>query len=108
MAIVAFGVIPFLRYTLLIMKKEYSVYIVRCSDKTLYTGIAKVVSKRIKAHNSGRGARYTKTRRPVTLVYCEGKFTCGDALKKERMIKKLPRTKKLALLKKRYMFITQD
>lgn len=73
------------------------VYIVRCADDTLYTGWAMDVAARVKAHNAGRGARYTQTRRPVTLLYQEEVPTRAEALRRERALKKLPRAKKLAL-----------
>ena len=73
------------------------VYIVRCADDTLYTGWAKDVERRVKAHNCGRGARYTSTRGPVTLIYSEEVATIGEALKRELAIKRYPRAKKLAL-----------
>ncbi len=74
------------------------VYIVRCSDGTLYTGWAVDVAARVQVHNTGRGARYTRTRRPVTLIYREELLTRAAALKRERQIKQLPREKKLALV----------
>jgi putative endonuclease len=71
------------------------VYIVRCSDGTLYTGIAKDLEQRIKAHNSGRdGARYTMSRRPVTLVYAKQVKSQSVAAGLEYRIKKLSRDKK--------------
>jgi putative endonuclease len=73
------------------------VYILRCADGTLYTGWAKDVERRLAAHNAGRGARYTRTHRPVELVYTEEVATIGDALKRELTIKRYPREKKLAL-----------
>ncbi len=73
------------------------VYIVRCADGTLYTGWALDVAARLQAHNAGRGAKYTRTRRPVDLIYAEAQATRADALKRERQIKRLPRQKKLAL-----------
>ncbi len=73
------------------------VYIVRCADDTLYTGWAKDVDKRVAAHNCGRGARYTSTRGPVTLIYKEEVATIGEALRRELVIKGYPRAKKLAL-----------
>lgn len=75
------------------------VYILTCSDGTLYTGWTIDLAERLAAHQAGRGARYTRTRLPVKLVYRE---TCPDrssAMKRERAIKKLPRGKKLALVK---------
>lgn len=77
------------------------VYIVRCSDNTLYTGWAVDVDKRVKVHNAGRGAKYTQTRRPVKLLYSEEFPTRADAMRRERAIKKLPRAKKLALTSQR-------
>ena len=73
------------------------VYIIRCSDGTLYTGWAVDVAARVQVHNAGRGARYTRTRRPVTLIYREEVVTRAEALKRELQIKRLPREKKLAL-----------
>lgn len=73
------------------------VYIVRCADDTLYTGWAVDVAARVRAHNAGRGARYTRARRPVTLLYCEAVPTRGDALRRERALKRWPRARKLAL-----------
>ncbi|MDD3816565.1 MAG: GIY-YIG nuclease family protein [Thiovulaceae bacterium] len=77
----------------------YFVYIVECSDATLYTGIAVDVAKRIHEHNtSDKGAKYTKTRRPVTLVYKEEHPDRSSATKREMEIKRLSRGKKLKLL----------
>lgn len=80
---------------------SYYVYILECNDKTLYTGIAKDVDKRLQEHNeSGKGAKYTKVRRPVKLLYTEEAEDRSSASKREYAIKKLPRTKKLELIKK--------
>ena len=73
-------------------------YIVECADGTLYTGWAVDAVKRLKVHNSGRGARYTSTRRPVRLVYVEPQPDRTAAMKRERLIKRLPRERKLALI----------
>lgn len=68
---------------------------VRCSDGTLYTGITNDLGKRIEAHNSGRdGARYTRTRRPVTLVYSEQTESKSAAARLEYQIKKMKKAKK--------------
>jgi putative endonuclease len=79
--------------------KNYCVYMLRCKDETLYTGITQDINKRLLEHNgSPKGAKYTRARRPVTLVYrenCEDKST---ALKREHAIKKLTRTQKETLL----------
>jgi len=73
---------------------------VRCSDGTLYTGITNDLERRIAAHNSGSdGARYTRSRRPVKLVYAEKSTSKSAAASLEFRIKKLPRAKKLELLK---------
>lgn len=74
------------------------VYIVRCADGTLYTGYARDPRAREKAHNSGRGARYTAGRRPVRLVYAEAFDSLGGALRRERQLKRLSRTAKKALI----------
>ena len=77
--------------------KAYT-YIVRCSDGTLYTGWTNHLEERIKAHNDGRGARYTKSRRPVELVYAEAFPTKEEAMRQEWRIKHLTRAEKLCLL----------
>lgn len=75
------------------------VYIVRCSDGTLYTGIAKDVAARVLAHNQFKsGARYTKARRPVTLVHSESCGSRSEALKREYAIKRMSRRQKLKLV----------
>ena len=74
------------------------VYIVRCADGTLYTGYARDPRAREKAHNSGRGARYTAGRRPVRLVYEEAFESLGDALKREHELKRWSRKNKEALV----------
>ena len=74
--------------------QDWSVYIVRCSDDTLYTGIAKDLDKRLARHNAGKGAAYTRTRRPVALQYHETGLSRSDALVREAGIKALPRDKK--------------
>jgi putative endonuclease len=73
------------------------VYIVRCQDGTLYTGYATDPERRAAAHNSGRGARYTAGRRPVTLVYAERCASRGAALSREHQVKRLNRAEKEAL-----------
>jgi putative endonuclease len=77
---------------------EYSVYIVKCNDGTLYTGISNNVDNRVAKHNSGTGAKYTKTRLPVRLVYTKVIGTKSDALKEEYRIKQLSRSEKLNLV----------
>jgi putative endonuclease len=74
------------------------VYILECSDKTLYTGITNNIEKRIQEHNNtSAGAKYTRGRRPVKLVYVEICSTTAIALKRELEIKKLSRAQKLLL-----------
>src|SRR5262245_52627411 len=73
---------------------EWSVYIVRCADETLYTGVAKDVEKRLAAHNAGRGAAYTRARRPVRLLHREDGLTRSQALVREAAIKAYPRSRK--------------
>jgi putative endonuclease len=77
----------------------WSVYLVQCSDSTLYCGISNDVLKRVACHNSGKGARYTKTRRPVKLLYTEECGTKSDALKREYIIKQMSRKQKLSLVR---------
>ncbi|MDO5128245.1 MAG: GIY-YIG nuclease family protein [Eubacteriales bacterium] len=80
-------------------KKNYT-YIVKCSDNTLYTGWTNNLEKRIAAHNSGNGAKYTKNRRPVSLVYYEIHDTKQAAMKREYAIKKMSRADKEDLIQK--------
>ena len=84
---------------------SYFVYMVECSDKTLYTGIAKDLKKRVDEHNlSNKGAKYTKARRPVTLIYSKKLKDRSEASKMEYAIKKLSREKKLQLIIKESVF----
>jgi len=78
--------------------KQWVVYIVECCDKTLYTGIAKDLERRLQEHNSGKGAKYTASRRPVKLLYSEPASGHGEALSREYAIKKLKRSEKHALV----------
>ena len=75
------------------------VYLLRCADGTYYTGWTNDLTRRLAAHNSGRGAKYTRVRRPCTLVYCEEAADRSAALRREAAIKKLSRAEKLALMK---------
>lgn len=80
---------------------SFYVYILKCSDKTLYTGWTKNVEKRVWEHNNGKaGAKYTKSRRPVKFVYSEQFASLSEALKREIQIKKLSRKEKLLLIRK--------
>jgi putative endonuclease len=76
----------------------YSVYILRCSDGTLYTGYARDPLARERVHNTGRGAKYTAGRTPVALVYSEQCATLSDALKRECQLKTWSRARKEALI----------
>lgn len=73
-------------------------YIVRCADDTLYTGWTTDLQRRLAAHNDGRGAKYTRSRRPVTLIYHECFATKEEALRRECAIKQLSRAEKLRLI----------
>lgn len=74
------------------------IYIVKCADGTLYTGWTTDIPGRMEAHNNGTGAKYTRGRGPVQLIYSETFDTKGEALKREHAIKKLKRAKKMALV----------
>lgn len=80
--------------------REWTVYILRCRDGTLYTGITTDIERRMYEHNTvdSKSARYLKTRRPVELVYQEKAASRGEAMKRERAIKNLPRSRKLKLI----------
>jgi len=80
-------------------KSSYFTYIVLCADNTLYTGIATNLERRIEEHNSSdKGAKYTKARRPVTLVYSEEHIDRSSASKREYSIKKMSRKQKQILI----------
>lgn len=87
-----------------LLNRVWCVYMIECSDGTIYTGISNNVDKRILTHNSGKGAKYTKTRLPVTLKWqkvCEDR---SEASKMEYKIKKLTRKQKLGLIKDEWSF----
>ena len=75
----------------------WCVYIIRCKDSLLYTGITKDLERRVKEHNSGNGCRFTKYRAPVELMYCERARGRPQALVREAEIKRLSRAKKMEL-----------
>ena len=80
------------------MESTWYLYILRCKDASLYTGITTDVEKRLEAHRSGKGAKYTRGRAPLELVYRE---TCGshsEALKREMAVKRLTRIQKEAMI----------
>ena len=76
----------------------WHLYLLRCGDGTLYCGIALDVPARVDAHMEGRGAKYTRGRGPLELVYQESCGTRGQALRREREVKAMPRVKKLSLI----------
>ena len=79
---------------------KWQIYIIECRDGSLYTGITIDLEKRLAAHNAGKGAKYTTSRRPVRLVYREGAANRSEASKRENAIKKLNRNDKLSLFAK--------
>ena len=90
--------------------KKWVVYLVRCSDNSLYCGISNDLKSRLIEHNSGKGAKYTRSRRPVELVGISPEMTKSEALKLEYRIKQLQANKKLSKLKREEngMTIQQD
>ena len=84
------------------MKRNYT-YMVKCSDGTLYTGWTTDLEHRVKAHNDGEGAKYTRSRRPVELVYYEEYVTKAEAMKREYSIKQLTRKQKEKLIENKNM-----
>ena len=83
-----------------IMDKMWNVYILRCGDGSLYTGISTDVERRLEAHRAGKGAKYTRSRCPLELVYREQCLDKSAALRRELEIKALPRAEKLKLIEK--------
>lgn len=81
--------------------KAYYIYILECADNTLYTGYTNDLDNRLKAHNAGKGAKYTKSRLPVKLVYSETFDDKKEAMSREWFIKhRLTREEKIELIKK--------
>jgi len=79
---------------------SWCVYILECNDNTLYTGVTNNIENRLQQHNHGLvGAKYTRARRPVKLVYTEAQKNRSEAMKREHAIKQLTRAEKLKLLK---------
>ncbi|HVZ64646.1 MAG TPA: GIY-YIG nuclease family protein [Lacunisphaera sp.] len=78
--------------------KRAHLYIVQCADGTLYTGIAVDVAQRVDLHNTGKGAKYTRSRGPVAVVYREGPMSRSRALRREHQVKRLTRAQKQALI----------
>ncbi len=79
--------------------KQHFTYILRCSDDSLYTGYTTDLVKRLQTHNAGKGAKYTKARLPVEMVYHEEYATKEEAMRREAAIKKLTRKQKIELIK---------
>jgi len=80
-------------------KSPWMIYILECSDGTLYTGVAKDMDKRLKTHQKGSASKYTRGRLPVKVAYLEAALNKSQALKRELQIKKLSRPDKLDLIK---------
>jgi putative endonuclease len=81
------------------LDKSWVIYLLECKDGTLYTGITNDLEKRLASHNAGTGAKYTRGRRPVTLLEFKTVESQSEALKLEYQIKQLPRFKKRAFFK---------
>lgn len=80
------------------MKVDWRVYILRCGDGSLYTGVTNDLERRLALHESGRGAAYTRGRLPLTIVYQEAADGRGQALRREAQLKRLTRKAKLSLI----------
>jgi len=80
------------------IEKDWFFYIVRCCDDSLYAGITDDINKRLKAHNSGKGAKYTASHRPVILVFFEKYSNISEAKKREYQVKSWPKDKKERLI----------
>lgn len=83
------------------MEKSWTVYILQCGDGTLYTGITDDLERRLRAHEAGKGAKYTRGRGPLTLRYQERLSDKGEALRREAAIKRLRRDEKLDIIHKK-------
>jgi len=83
------------------VNEKWVVYLIRCSDKSLYCGITNNLKNRLASHNTGRGARYTRSRRPVELAGASSEMSKSDALKLEYRIKKAPAGSKISELKRK-------
>jgi putative endonuclease len=78
-------------------QKNFTVYILLCSDNTLYTGWTNDIANRVKMHNGGKASKYTRCRRPVTVYYTEEFSTKREAMSREYAIKRMSRERKLKL-----------
>jgi len=81
------------------MNYKWHLYILQCADDTLYTGITNDLANRLTTHNAGKGAKYTRSRLPVVLVYSEPHPDKSSALRREIAVKKMGRAQKLALIR---------
>ena len=77
---------------------DWTVYMLRCGDGSLYTGVAKDLARRVAEHSAGRGAKYTRGRGPLEVVHVERGFARGDALRRELAIKRMSKRAKVELL----------
>lgn len=84
--------------------KKYTVYVLECSDGTYYTGYTSDVTKRLAAHRCGKGAKYTRGREPLSLIYEEHFDSKSDALKREYAIKQLTKSQKETLIESRVAY----
>lgn len=83
------------------MDKNWTVYMLECADGTLYTGITDDLERRLRAHNEGRGAKYTRGRGPLKLRYLESVPDKSTALKREHALKQLRRSEKMAIIQEK-------
>ena len=83
------------------VEEKHYTYMLQCADGTLYTGYTNHLEKRVKTHNEGKGAKYTRNRRPVKLVYFEVYDTKQQAMKREYAMKQLTRRQKMELIRNR-------
>ena len=90
------------------MAENWYLYILRCGDGTLYTGITTDVQKRLEAHRTGKGAKYTRGRTPLELAYRECCGTHSEALKREWQVKQLPRQEKESLIEAAFTTDTEE
>ncbi len=79
-------------------KEKYFLYLLKCGDNSLYTGITKDMERRLKEHQAGRGGKYTRSHLPVSLVYKEKCKDFKHAIQREIEVKKWPRAKKISLI----------
>lgn len=83
------------------MEEKHYAYMLRCADNTIYSGYTNNLEKRLEAHNSGKGAKYTKNRRPVKIVYFETFENKQEAMRREYQFKQLTRKQKEILINKK-------